>query len=549
MTIDSTKSPYYIKGDGKTDNATGFKKLQKKLASSNQRDEVYIPSGLVLSSFTGWTHKAKSFKAKGYNTTLRSLYVGSDEAQQRGLFPGEMMQTNVDTYKGAKEYISTIQIETALAGDKGIKLKQAFFDDGERLLIRSGDLFSGGYPRACRGFEWVEVEKKVDGGFGLKMPLTENYFAYDGAEVFSLDEVFYCDHAEFEGITFEGNFAYPARKLILTDCNITGWLWFSECETIVVNNVYAEKIEFDKLVDTVICNRLKTPSSPSNGGSINRIVLNDCVTGSIRLCPRYLEINNCKSWANKALINENPDQYDQYIPCIADPPARNVTRRIVLNNLIFTSGIESKADKNMEFAPFEEMELATANGEQIIVTKEQATKMEVGTLLNNDNGTNGGVVTAIRPINEHCLLFGTWSKLTTEEKWLWSPIKEVLDYGGHRNLTGKINYGNESKRWQGNTSTTEVKEMHLTEKDFTGTNPRVRMNCWILGIEVNVSQPGTGIEIANIGQKQLIDGADAYKTIFRMSPAVANPFPIWSKYIDLIGSGGRFEIVVKWMKY
>jgi len=187
------------------------------------------------------------------------------------------------------------------------------------------------------------------------MPLTEDYFDYDGAEIFSLDEVNYCDHAEFEGITFEGNFAYPARKLILTNCNVTGWLWISECEEVITNDVYAEKIEADKLVKKWVANNLRTPSSPSNGGSIYEIEMNDCTTGSSRLCPRYLTLNKPKIWANAVLINENPDKYDPWIPCIADAPARNPIRRLMLDQCTFTSGSESQADKNLEFAPFEEI--------------------------------------------------------------------------------------------------------------------------------------------------------------------------------------------------
>jgi hypothetical protein len=358
MTIDSTKSPYSIKADGITDNSFGLKKLQADMSASKTKPIVYLPvGGTILSSFTRWTYGVRSFKVIGSNTTLRSLYKGDDEAQQRGLFAGEMMQKNVIDYKGTKEYVTPIPIETARAADETITVRGfKYFKPDERLFIRSGDLFSGGYPRACRNFESNVVLWNDGSLFALKMPLKENHFDYDTPEVFSLDEVNYCDHAEFEGITFGGNFATPpSKKCILRNCRIENWFWISECEEVYIDNVYAEKVEFDKLVDSVICNRLRTPSSPSNGGSINSIVMNDCETGSIRLCPRYLEINRPKVWANKVLISENPDKYDPYIPCIADAPARNPIRRLMIDECTFTSGEESKADNNLEFAPIEEI--------------------------------------------------------------------------------------------------------------------------------------------------------------------------------------------------
>lgn len=180
----------------------------------------------------------------------------------------------------------------------------------------------------------------------------------------------------------------------------------------------------------------------------------------------------------------------------------------------------------------------------ITITREQSTKMEPGTLINNENGTNGGYVTEIIPDGDNAKISGTWNQPIKGEKWLFSHVKEVIDNGGHRNLNGKIktNYGPQSKRWQGNTSTGEVKEMHLTEADFTGTNPRIRMNCWIVGIEAVVAYPGHKIEIANIGRN------DDYLSIYAF-PIWSKDVDIWSKFIDLIGTGGRFEIIVKWKSY
>jgi hypothetical protein len=175
--------------------------------------------------------------------------------------------------------------------------------------------------------------------------------------------------------------------------------------------------------------------------------------------------------------------------------------------------------------------------------------MESGTLLNNENGTNGGIVTEIIPDGDNAKVYGTWNEPQPGEKWLFSHVKEVIDNGGHRNLNNKINYGPQSKRWQGNTSTGEVKEMHLTEADFTGTNPRIKMNCWIVGIEAVETVWGTNIEIANIGTFIPTIGKDNYESIYKKPEATTIKVPIWSKYIDLIGSGGRFEIVIKWRSY
>lgn len=179
----------------------------------------------------------------------------------------------------------------------------------------------------------------------------------------------------------------------------------------------------------------------------------------------------------------------------------------------------------------------------ITISKEQSTKMEPGTLINNENGTNGGIVTEIIPNGDTAKVYGTWNEPQPGEKWLFSHVKEVIDNGGHRSLNGKINYGPQSKRWQGNTSTGQIKEMHLTEADFTGTNPRIRMNCWIVDVDSIYTRAGKNIEIANVGKD------DLYKSIYKMGYPITEPLPIWSKYIDLIGTGGRFEIVLRWKQY
>lgn len=353
----TSKPPYNIKGDNKTDNGPGFKKLQADMATSKEKSIAFLPSGIILSSFTRWTYKVNSFKVIGDRTTLKSLYKGDDEAQQRGLFAGEMMQTNVDTYNGKKEYVTPVEILTARAGGRVIILKKPIkYKIGEKVFIRSGDLFAGGYPRACRNFEWNEVA-----GFGLgtdvflKMPLAENHFEYDTAEVFSLDEVNYCELAEFEGITFEGNFAtQPSMNFRATNCEFKKWLWLTECKNIFIKDCYAEKVEVDKLFLNAFIDGLVTPSSPSNGSGRNIEVINSH-TGSLRLCPRYLTYDNNTVWADEVIKDEEKQLFDYAIPCIANAPAENPVRRLTLNRQSFTSSSRSQADSNLEFAPFEEI--------------------------------------------------------------------------------------------------------------------------------------------------------------------------------------------------
>lgn len=355
MFIDTFKPPYSIKPDNKTDNAPGLMRLQKDMAASKEKCYPFFQSGVVLSSFTRWTHKVRSFKAIGNDTTFKSLYKGDDEAQQRGLFAGEMMQTNVDTYNGKKEYVKLYPIETARAGDRQITLKQPLFIpiQGQKLFIRAGDLFAGGWPRACRVFEWIEVKEVVGNDIRLTMPLPEDFFDYDGAEIHILNN--YCDYAEFEGITFDGNFAtQPSMTFKATNCVFKNWLWLTECKNIFIKNCYAEKMELDKLFHNAFIDGLTTPSSPSNGSGRNIEVINSH-TGSLRLCPRYLTYDNNTIWADEVIKDEEKKLYDYAIPCIANAPASNPIRRKTLSRQSFTSSSRSLADSNVEFAPFEEI--------------------------------------------------------------------------------------------------------------------------------------------------------------------------------------------------
>lgn len=359
MIIDTFKS-YNIKADGKTDNAAGLLRLQKDMAASKEKCIPFFQSGIILSSFTRWTHKVRSFKAIGNDTTLKSLYKPApgekaDEAQQRGLFAGEMMQNNVLEYNGTKEYVTTYPIETARAGDRQITLKQPLFIpiQGQKLFIRAGDLFAGGWPRACRVFEWIEVKEVVGNDIRLTMPLPEDFFDYDGAEIHILNN--YCDNAEFEGITFEGNFAtQPSMTFKATNCVFKNWLWLTECKNIFIKDCYAEKVELDKLFHNAFIDGLRTPSSPSNGSGRNIEVINSH-TGSLRLCPRYLTYDNNTIWADEVIKDEEKKLFDYAIPCIANPPAANPIRRKTLSRQSFTSSSRSQADSNLEFAPFEEI--------------------------------------------------------------------------------------------------------------------------------------------------------------------------------------------------
>jgi hypothetical protein len=539
MIIDTWKSPYSIKCDGKTDNAAGLEKIRKALTGgATEKHIINFREGVMLSSFNRWLFGVSSFKVVGNNTTFETLYAGSDEAQKRAIFVGEMMQNNVLEYKGTKMYVLPDEIEPAKAGDRFITLKEpGDYEIGDLIHINSFDLFSGGYPRAAKYFDWLEIIDVRGYNLLLKMPLKENFSEIGNPIIFKLEN--YCRHAEFEGITMKGNFAFPALKLIMTDCNIRGWLWPNECREIIYNNVYADNVEVDKIVDRITFNGLKTPSSPSNGGSVNRIEMNDCQTDSIRLCPRELILTRPVITANKTLQNEQEQRYDNFIAAVADAPARCPVRRLTINQATFISGPDSKADTNIECAPIEQLVIETDGNDIIIPTLQQLATIDKGlTIINNSRGTNGGRVTEIKAFGDKWKVSGTWDKPVSGEKWLWSHVHNLIDNGGHRSFNDKPVFGPQSKRWQGNTSTGEIKTMILTEKDFTGKNPRIWVNGWIIKTSSFIQEYSPAIEIKIVDS----DDQSIYKNI-------SDSYPVWCKELDLIGSGGKFTIVIEWKSY
>lgn len=547
MTRNASIYPYNIKGDGKTDNAAGFRKLQKDMAVSNQKEIVFLPSGVVLSSFTYWTVGVERFKIIGNNTYLKSLYTGNDEAQKRGLFAGEMMQTNALTYKGTKEYVTPDAIEPAKAGDIFISLDNVTkYRDGEMVFIGSGNLFSGGYPRAYRAFDWIDITFIDLSGIHLSKPLTQNFT--DEPVIFPIDN--YCRHAEFEGIRFSGNFAYPAETLILRDCEIDEWLWISECRNVFTYNVRASKVEADKLVHSWKDYGLKTASAVTNGGSINNIEMTEAETGSILLCPRNLKIIRPRICADMVIKDEDQKIYDYNLSCIADAPAHNPIRSYEIEGAILSNTSDNKATSNAEFAKHDEF-WGLVDGNDIIVigqpgmsALEVVARMEENvTVINNEDGTNGGLITAIqKEAANNYRLKGNWKTPKTGELWVWSYIKNFIDHGNHITLNDRISFGDDSLRWQGNTSTTDIKTMVLTEKDFPGGNRRVRMNAEIIGITEYWRNKPSQIEIINV---------EPYESLFKtgQSAIYVNK---WSKYLDLIGApgvGDRFTVKIEWRSY
>lgn len=590
MLFDTSKKPYYIIGDGKRDNAEGFIKLQKDMIASKQHCIPLFESGDILSSYTKWLHRVRSHHCVGNDTTLRSLYKGDDEAQQRPIFVGEMMQNNVEKYIGTKEYVTADFIDSAKAGDRVITLKKPSeykYKAGERIFIDGFDLFGSGYPFAALYFAWLRIDSVSGNKIYLQTALTQSFldtWKYNknisggGAgtpRIFSLDRIEnpYCDYAKFTGIAIgnsvegkPGNFAYPAMRLIMQRFKVEGWLWTAECESIYGEDVQAGRVEIDRLINNLHFRRLKTPESLVNGGSINNSIVEDSETGILRLCSRNITLNNNKLWASAVIKDEQKKEYDYAVPCIADAPARNPIHRYSLNRQAFTSGAESTADKNLEFAPFEEIFVEVDGKDIILGPSEKKKAIELAatmqadiTVLFNEAGTDGGLVTSISDYNDRYRVSGNWEQPLKGEKWLWCHVKEVIDHGGHQTLNGK-SYGEQSIRWKGNTSTGAIKEMHLNQDDFIWPgNREIDLYGFITGYELYVTKPYLGVqaivEIKNKDPYELVVSFDAKK----MQAEQATVPLKWSKRLYLstykvIGAVTddalpKFDIIIKWKPY
>jgi hypothetical protein len=496
MDVELSKWPFNIKADEKTDNGPALMAMRELVAKEDQPHyNIYLPEGKKKILYDGtrnrWLYGIHSYDLFGSNTELQSIYIGDDDIFHRPIFPGELFQNNVLEYIGKKEYQQADKIKSVKAGETAIVIPDqpaGNYQVGNRVLIYARNLFHKGYPVPPLYFEWAVIDNISAGKISLSMPLINSYseawqdlsvFAGGGAgqpRIINLDRIqhVYPKYAGFHNISFcrstgggRGNFVVAAENLVMNKCIIEDWLWISETRNAEINDVLAANIELDKICDTVTFNRFKTPGSPVNGGSINKIVFNDSHTGSMRACPRHLETNNHTYWASRVIKDQEKGLYDYAIPCIANAPAKNPIRTYVINNPDYTRDLVSEADSIAEFAPFEQIIIEQSGSDILVKDLSVVATMEEGvTVLFHEAGQKGGVVSSIE-YDEKISRFrvkGNWDDAIATEKWLWCHVQNVIDTGFSKNKTG-LSWGNQSIRWKGNI-TSALKTMNLTQDDF-----------------------------------------------------------------------------------
>ena len=580
FSIDVQKE-YGIIPDGKTDNAPALMAMRSELAGKNKPHHVLVfPPGEIVYSNNRWLFGIYSFEVTGNNTTFRSLYNGNDDAFQRPLFVGEMFQNNTLEYIGTKIYETADLFDPITAGASIIHISRVFnqYQAGDRVLLYAGNYAADGYPPPATA-EWHEIESMSGQTITLKRPLENNYpgGVWDNpvisgggcglSRILNLDraENVYCKYARFTGVTFgnatgggAGNVIFPADRLEMIRCKGEGFFWPSENRTALFEDMDVNEVEFDKLVDKVVCNRVNFTGSPNGGGSINSIEINDCRAGeSMRFDPRDLVILN-----SHIRGNSNPDSW---ISSLSDYPARNPVRRITIGGLTFSSGPGSLTDTHINKMPFNSMQIDLVDGKKIKTSVFDLVKtMEPGTtILFNEDGSDGGLITSITHDGQFFVISGNWNKVSPASVWRWCYVKEVIDRGGHRVLDGKRLSHGTSIRWKGNTSTGPVKEMHLTEKDFIwhergNGNFIVDMYCQLETIECFVAKP-----YGHNGAMISIQRGDDYKDLFtanlKVTGATTSHPGQWVKQIvlntyNVTGPVSpdvlpKFDIVVKWRPF
>lgn len=546
MIIDATK--YRLK-DGTYD----LMKMRTAMAIKNQPHyTINFPPGEIKYLNNRWLFGIRSFEIVGNDSILRSIYSGNDDAFQRPLFVGELFQNNVLAYTGEKKYVTADRIKPAKAGADIIELDtyDNHYYPGDRVLLYAGNYADSGYPPPASA-EWHEIDAVFSpiNKIKLKRPLEKNYpgNVWDNPgisgggcglpRIINLDrsENPYCKYAKFTGITFgnatgggKGNVIFPAERLEMVRCKGEGYFWPSENRIATFEDMDVNEVEFDKLVNTVICTRVTFKGSPNGGGSVDKIVINDCQAGeSMRFDPRVLEIRNTHIRGN--------DDPDSWICSLADYPARNPIRRIIIDSLTFSSGDKSKADAHINVAPFNAMRVSVNSAGEISTKDfEHVKTIEPGTtIMFAEDGSNGGLVTNISHNGTWFLITGNWNRPEAGTIWRWSHVKEVTDLGGHRVLDGKQLWHNNSIRWKGNQSAGPIKTMNLNQDDFTG-NRLIDIYGFLISVKI-FGEPSKSIEIQN---------ADPFGTI---------PFGFegykWVKQLYLIGTGGRFDIIVEWKPF
>jgi hypothetical protein len=579
MIIDTWKSPYKIRTDGKTDNAAGLMKLRTALAAADEHHMINFKSGLMLSSYNKWLVGVRSFEVIGCNTVFKSLYTGSDEAFHRPVFAGELFQNNVLDYNGTKLYQQADRFIQALPGASLIALITSHGDyaAGDRVLLYSGNYAPDGYPPPAAA-EWRVVTHVEGNLLSLNMPLTKKYLEsqWDNPiisaggcgkpRVINLDrkENRYGDYARFEGITFansisgaDGNFTFPAMRLELRRCRIEGFFWPSEARTVVIEDTDINKTEFDKIVESVECNNVRFACSPNGGGSIGRIFLNNCEAASgIRFDPRHLEIRNTQ-------VRMAPDpsvNVDVWGTSLDTYPAKNPIRTAVIENLTFSSVPNAESDFHISKFPYCDMAIVEISEDEGIPCNDFdiIKTMEAGTTtLFNRDGSNGGLVTDISHNGKTFIIKGTWRPPQVGEVWMWSYVKNVIDLGGHQILDGKMLYNWNSIRWKGNTSVFPVKEMHLNQDDFIwrkGQNSNIQISLfgYYLSAEFYLSRGAAGMKM------NIQAGSDTlFETNFAGREWCRSPRWVEEAYLntyDIVGNVTpdllpRFNLIIKWREF
>jgi hypothetical protein len=580
-TID-VQADYNIIADGVTDNTTGLEAMRQALAGKNKPHYVLLfPPGEIRYSNNRWLFGIYSFELVGNDTVFRSIYNGQDDAFQRPFFVGELLQNNVMNYTGTKVYVTADKFTTVNAGATTIHLSTSnnSYAAGNRVLLYAGNYHDTGYPPPASA-EWHEIVSVAPGILNLKRPLEKNYSedTWDNPvisgggcgkpRIINLDrpENIYCKYARFTDITFgnatgggTGSVIFAAEVLEMARCKGEGFFWPSENRIATYEDMDTDKGEFDKLVNTVICNRVNFKGSPNNGGSIDRIVINDCQAGeSMRIDSREIEIRNTHIRANT-----NPDAW---IPALSDYPARNPIRRITIESLTFSSTINSLAETHINLAPFNSLVISTTSGKNILTNDFNKVKMMEArtTVLFDENGLDGGLVTSITYQNGMFVIAGNWNSVPVAGAvWKWCHVKEIIDLGGHRLLDNKRVWDGNSIRWKGNQNAGAVKEMHLDQKDFkwiSGSNGNITADLYgnIEQIELYISKPygGTGAMIN-------IESVSPYKQLYLCNMKTKISVPSfdgsWIKQLafntfNVIGAVTddvlpKFDMLIRWKPF
>lgn len=536
-----------------------------------------------------WLFGVLSYKI--INGILRSTYQGSDEAMHRPLFVGEVLQNNVLTYDGKKEYEIASMILGAVAGCKLIVLvdesEASKFWEGARIKIYAYDQIGRGDPPGMRYFEWNQIKTINDRFIMLEAPLENTYddrlwdnpsLSGGGAgmpRILNLDrpQNIYCKLAEFENVRFcnslagqPGSVAIPADTLSMNRCIVEGFLWTSENHKARYYDTKLQRSELDKFFGNAEFIGCEFSGSPNGGGGGNSIVLRDCIAyESTRFDSRYVELVNCHLHANS-----DPDEA---IAALASYPAHSPVRRLTIDRLTLTTGPAFVGDSLINPAPFDSM-IIQVTDEHIIIpfidhvhpTGKPVKMIEAGfTAIWKSDGTNGGMVTNIY-FDEHYgakgafIIEGDWDECPRSgERWVWSHVREIIDKGGHRNLSDVRLWGKESIRWKGNQSTSLVKDMILTHKDFMWPgNLTIDLNGYIISITPTISKlykfaaAKIGLDIVNSGNLLECDMKTG-KIVSKVDPAkwveqfTMNSYSIVGALTE--ETLPEFELAVKWRPF